>query len=95
MGRIFRYSNLHRVQDPRPLGLAKPGLGDPAPLCNCDSPQTSLVDRTNFVTLLVSMQYLVILCADYCGQKRRIQTINRINQQRSVLYICFPSYLKC
>ena len=50
--------------NPRTTGLVRSGLGDPAPYCDCAA--DDLISN-NFVTLLVSVQYLVLLCGTYCG----------------------------
>ncbi len=73
--RFFR-ARVDRVEDPRqsPSYQVRPGLGPPGPLCDCDSPGGDLIDRSNFVTQLVSAQYLVLLCAKYClklGRRKR------------------------
>ena len=61
-------SSVPAVTDPRlKFAQIKPGLGDPGPYCNC-SAQPDLISN-NFVTLLVSMQYLLILCSQYCKDK--------------------------
>ena len=65
MRKFLRAHNVPSVVDPRTLGRIRPGLGDPAPYCDCSAP--SLISN-NFVTLLVSAIYLRILCTDFCGR---------------------------
>ncbi len=66
--RLLR-TRVDNVVDPRTVSARiKPGLGDPQPYCDCSTPDQI---SNNFVTLLVSAQYLLILCGDFCGKRRQ------------------------
>jgi hypothetical protein len=68
MVRRFLRVNVTAVQDPRVYLNAKPGIGDPAPYCDCTAPERNLTS-THFVTLLVNAQFLLLLCKNYCKDK--------------------------
>lgn len=72
--------DVSRVTDPRSISSysIRPGLGDPAPYCDCSRPD--LVSASNFVTMLVSMQYLLIVCRQYCARNDTFKVLARSNE---------------
>lgn len=64
--RRFLRVRTDRVTDPRGSGAITAGIGNPAPYCDCSNADDNLVDTSNVLTMLVSAQFLVLVCAKYC-----------------------------
>ena len=57
------------VQNPRNSGLGlRAGLGDPEPYCDCSN-SPSFVAESNWRVIIVSLQYLIMMCRKHCQEK--------------------------
>ena len=57
------------VQNPRNSGLGlRAGLGDPEPYCDCSN-SPSFVAESNWRVIIVSLQYLIMMCRTHCQEK--------------------------
>ena len=57
------------VQNPRESGMGlRAGLGDPDPYCDCSN-SPSFVAESNWRVIIVSLQYLILMCRKHCQEK--------------------------
>lgn len=74
-------ADLSRVVNPRSSGLVRAGLGSPDPYCDC---RNADMISTNFVTLLVSAQYLLIMCGEFCARKANVNNQSEKEEEEDV-----------